>query len=275
MANATDLYLIHCLTNLHAGSGESTYGIVDKEVQKDPIEGIPVIHASGLKGAFRELFDYHSNASMETIFGTDTNPSKRANPDKLSAGKYYFVEARMLFLPVRSSRQPFFIATSQEILQRLLDEQDYFGTEKGETLSGAFAELLKEENKPQKGRPIIFSNENGSVYIDEYEADVKPSVSMTFGDWPVDNNNITLIHHDDLKNVCKRLPVIARNFLENGISGNLWYEEIVPRNTLFYFFISKPADDTSFETQMSALGNRIQLGGNASVGYGLSKLIKF
>ncbi|MBK9152250.1 MAG: type III-B CRISPR module RAMP protein Cmr4 [Saprospiraceae bacterium] len=275
MANTTDLYIIHCLTNLHAGSGDSTYGIVDKEVQKDPIEGMPVIHASGLKGAFRELFEYHNNSSVEGIFGADTDPSKRSNPDRLKAGKYYFMEARMLFLPVRSSRKPYFMATSQEIIRRFIQEQEDLGTGKGEILEGAFAELLKDEYKPEKGRPVIFSADAGTVYIDEFDAVTQPQISASFGDWPVDGGNIALFHHDDLKEVCKRLPVIARNYLENGISGNLWYEEIVPRGTLFYFYISRPSDEDHFDTQMKKLGDRVQIGGNASVGYGLCKLLKF
>jgi CRISPR-associated protein Cmr4 len=275
MANTTDLYLLHCLTNLHAGSGDSTYGIVDKEVQKDPVEGMPVVHASGLKGALRELFEYHNNASLEDIFGADTDPSKRSNPNKLSAGKYFFMEARMLFIPVRSSRQPFFMATSQEIIQQMIDEQEYFGTAHQETLKKVFSDLLKPECKPEKGRPIIFLGETHDVYIDEFTANSKPTISTSFGDWPVNASNIALFHHDDLKDVCSRLPVIARNFLENGISANLWYEEIVPRNTLFYFFISRPSEDFSFENQLKAIGHRVQIGGNASVGYGLCKLLKF
>ena len=31
------------------------------------------------------------------------------------------------------------------------------------------------------------------------------------------------------------LPVMARNHLENGISDNLWYEEVVPYKSIFCF----------------------------------------
>ena len=47
-------YKIECLTNLHVGSGEINYNIVDNEVEKDAITNLPVIHASGVKGALRD-----------------------------------------------------------------------------------------------------------------------------------------------------------------------------------------------------------------------------
>ncbi|MFK7969320.1 MAG: hypothetical protein AB8F95_03085, partial [Bacteroidia bacterium] len=103
---------------------------------------------------------------------------------------------------------------------------------------------------------------------------------------------IALVNHNNLKRLVKRLPVIARNYLENGISQNLWYEEVVPRETRFYFFMRKPKetpdkfiDKESLESSdffncilpfdsfvKSYASNHVQVGGNASVGYGLCSL---
>lgn len=272
----TDLYLLQCLTNLHAGSGDSTYGIVDKEVQKDPIMELPVIHASSMKGAFRELFEFHHNQSIEYIFGSDSKAEgSEADSKRMKAGQYFFMEARLLFLPVRSNRKPFFFATSTEILQGFVEAQEDFGAGNKNALKEALAPLLT--RNPQKGRPVIFSNEAGIVYLDEFEAQLEASIPLSLGDWPSDGSNIAIFHHDDLTEVAKRLPVIARNYLENGISGNLWYEEVVPRYTMFYFFVSRPDDNDAFENQIKddKIKYKVQIGGNASVGYGLCKLLKF
>jgi CRISPR/Cas system CMR subunit Cmr4 (Cas7 group RAMP superfamily) len=78
---------------------------------------------------------------------------------------------------------------------------------------------------------------------------------------------------DDFKSVVSALPVIARNHLENGISQNLWYEEIVPHKTLFLTFIG--LTDTfrdDFEAALEA--DLIQVGANATIGYGLCKFSK-
>ena len=49
-------YKIECLTNLHVGSGDLNYNIIDNEVERDAVTGYPIVHASGLKGALKEHF---------------------------------------------------------------------------------------------------------------------------------------------------------------------------------------------------------------------------
>jgi len=51
-----DLYIIEALTNIHVGSGDINFDIIDNQVQKDAITGYPVIHSSSFKGALREHF---------------------------------------------------------------------------------------------------------------------------------------------------------------------------------------------------------------------------
>lgn len=71
------------------------------------------------------------------------------------------------------------------------------------------------------------------------------------------------------------LPVIARNCLENGISKNLWYEEIVPRQTEFYFMVLSE-DEKILETFSRKIeeAEYVQIGANASIGCGYCKITK-
>ena len=48
-----NIYLLECLTNLHVGSGEVNYNIVDNEVERDVVTNYPTINSSGVKGALR------------------------------------------------------------------------------------------------------------------------------------------------------------------------------------------------------------------------------
>ena len=71
------------------------------------------------------------------------------------------------------------------------------------------------------------------------------------------------------------LPIIARNVLENGESKNLWYEQVIPSETVFYTFIDndKVIDDDKGNKD---LANKIkedivQIGANATIGYGYCK----
>ena len=72
--------------------------------------------------------------------------------------------------------------------------------------------------------------------------------------------------------MCKdeNLPVIARNVLENGRSANLWYEQVIPAETVFYAVIQEEGEELS-----NALGGKIvQIGANATIGYGYCRFTK-
>jgi len=75
---------------------------------------------------------------------------------------------------------------------------------------------------------------------------------------------------------------LARNYLVNGESKNLWYEEVVPKKSKFYFVIAKPTnlDEADRQEKLDAFekrfdnSSRVQFGGNKSIGYGYSKVEK-
>ena len=72
--------------------------------------------------------------------------------------------------------------------------------------------------------------------------------------------------------MCKdeNLPVIARNVLENGRSANLWYEQVIPAETVFYAVIQEEGEELS-----NALGGKIvQIGANTTIGYGYCRFTK-
>ena len=71
------------------------------------------------------------------------------------------------------------------------------------------------------------------------------------------------------------LPVIARNSV--GEQTNLWYEEVVPHKSIFYFAVVDSTNESEnlLENFTDSVREKIiQFGANASVGYGLCKVIK-
>ena len=93
-------------------------------------------------------------------------------------------------------------------------------------------------------------------------------------------DNIALFHHDDYKKL--ELPVLARNSLEDGVSENLWYEEVVPKSSKFFFAMAKPTNHDEadkpklerFEKSFENGSRRVQIGANKSIGYGFSNVQK-
>ena len=290
----TDLYVIRTLSNLHAGSGDTNYGIVDKQVQRDPVEELPVIHSSGLKGAFRELFaDFYSNSNdpdhkaneVVHIFGSD---SKRDEAAGLQSGSYKFFDARLLALPARSNVFPYCMATSVERLLQFKNDINLF--ESGfKSLHNAIDTIAQATNI-KEGKPVLYVPDktrlpNNYNFVDEWNVDLKNKSKEIEELENLLGENICLMHHKDLKELAAKLPVIARNKLDNGISENLWYEEVVPKESRFYFLVSHPDltdanglakfndlfNETLKKTQINHL---VQIGGSSSVGYGLCKLYK-
>lgn len=265
MAN-TNFWLLRAVTNLHAGSGDADYGIVDKHVQRDPVTDLPVINASSIKGAFREAFeDNLSEGKVTDIFGSK-NRGGRA--DDLKQGKYRFYSAKLLALPVRASEDFYFMATCPELLADFVKDAATFDVELDATLKGNIQNLLK--NKPEPGKPHRYGGSERQVRLEDWT-----SVKQT-GESGLEallGERVAVLHAKDFKVLSDELPVIARNHLENGISVNLWYEQVVPREARLYCPMYCP-DKTLEEIFTTAKNNLLQLGGNATVGYGLTKFTK-
>lgn len=279
----SNLYTIRCITNLHVGTNNSNFGIIDNEVQKDEIINIPIINASSLKGALREFFTVTMGKQNENgtdqqmvtwIFGPSSSGDKSANE-----GNFKFFQADLLARPVRSNKKPYFLVLAPMIIDSFLDKISLLNIKIDKKLK----EQLESLNKlnPEDGKGLIFQNIDNIILEDIksiYEKIEIKEIKEFLG-----NENIALISDNDFKKL--DLPVIARNKLENGESKNLWYEEIVPRESIFYFFVTIPTNiDTTDNKEKiapwirnfeeSILENLVQFGGNKSIGYGFCELKK-
>ncbi len=251
---SADAYLITCLTNLHVGAEGVNYGVVDNLVQRDTISNIPVINASSLKGALREFFKDkwgENDDKLNYIFGPDS--TRNSSSGKEGIGNYKFFEARLLSLPMRSDVKPFYNVTTVDLLANINSLYKAF---QNTDLIDKIGFSDKRESKVQ-------------VKLEDWFTEKKDD----FPENKLIGENIATFDTDTFKKVVKSLPVIARNKLDNGESKNLWYEEVVPRESRFVFMVSK-TNRFNDEFDEIILNNVIQIGGNASVGYGFCKITK-
>ncbi|MEM6846093.1 MAG: type III-B CRISPR module RAMP protein Cmr4 [Bacteroidota bacterium] len=227
-------FIIRTLTNLHVGSGDSDFGVVDKQVQRDALHKAPTIHASSLKGALREYFtsqvQLDTNGEFTThIFGSEVNSA-----DKVQ-GNYRFLSADLLAIP-RPDEDP--------------------------TTSTAYDLVSSSQVLSNFANKAINLGINHSIITAFQEATDESVLTIAGSDISINDN--------DFKNLATELPVLARNYLDNGESKNLWYEEFVPRESLFGLLILAPNGDSRFSSFENFVdGKVIQLGANATVGYGL------
>jgi CRISPR-associated protein Cmr4 len=262
-----DFYLIQAISNLHVGSGEGDFSVIDKQVQRDPVNKLPVIHASGIKGALREAMQFSNtghNKVVEAIFGADS----KKKDGKIQQGLNNFFEGKLLALPIRSTHDYYYIATCPYLLNSLISDLKIFNLHTHDNLINQLTSLAEIDVKPDN--PNYFGTNYGKLTLENWEAhynqlELPSEVINLLGE------RLALLHNDAFKSLASELPIIARNYLENGISRNLWYEEVVPRESLFYTMISRHEDNDNLNNFLKSKGNLVQIGANATVGYGLCK----
>ncbi|MDO4770555.1 type III-B CRISPR module RAMP protein Cmr4 [Porphyromonas sp.] len=81
-----------------------------------------------------------------------------------------------------------------------------------------------------------------------------------------------LTENENLLAELEQLPVIARNNLDNGESQNLWYEEVIPSEARFVFFVSYDDEEIFKEFDKILQESPVQIGANGSIGYGFCKI---
>lgn len=145
-------------------------------------------------------------------------------------GNTLFFDAQILFLPVQDDSVLYKLAYCDQVVDRFIAKAKLFG----QPIENK--DTFLEQIKTMTGRELVSENQN----------------------------NFTKLCNDD------QLPIIARNVLDNGESKNLWYEQVVPAETIFYTFIQSPTN-----TLEEAIKNQIvQIGASATIGYGYCQFTK-
>ena len=274
-------YKIHCMTNLHMGSGEINFNVIDNEVERDPVNNLPVMFSSGVKGALKDYF--HNNGAgpdtIKDIFGSeiDRRPEENSVP-----GKTRFLTACLMFLPFRAAygRYPYYLVTTKGILQQFADlYRNIKGTELVEGLDSAVSALDGE---------ACYGTETDPIKLEDYVYDnIQPvpeviaKASRSFAG-SASMQKVMIIPGFAFGGGRNRvvLPVLARNCLDDqGISRHLWYEEVVPHETVFYLPVlsnGTAEGDRALDMFHSFIsaggGSLVQFGANATIGYGLTKV---
>ena len=254
-----NLYKVECLTNLHVGSGDINYNIVDNEVEKD-INGYPMIHSSGLKGALREQAEKKQFAGNDKavvdIFG------QKSGSSDIIPGSYKFLDANIICRPLRVYGSPsmasipvFSLASVNDFIKKV----SAFGITK------YGSDELPKDDFDFKGCEFITTEPN--IFIEGEKAavfsDINKKVLGKFKD--ILGEHYAVVNNFDHY----PLPVLARNYLEDGKSKNLWYEEVVPHGSVFYTIIITPD-----ETNALNMEEIKQIGGHASIGCGFTRFIR-
>lgn len=229
------LFMLDCLTNLHVGNGDVNFNVIDNEVERDPVTGYPTIHASGVKGALRA---YCQNGVMDT---QDVNEIFGQSAGNTSQGRVKFLCANLLARPMRATKgsKAYYMVTTPDAMKLYKSLTTHFLGQ---------VPPMKEPKKPGAAKGI----EAEGFGITAVQS---PGSYECFSMREADYRQVSL-------------PVVARNSLGTVNPKNLWYEEIVPHESKFYFFALSDEQAQLEKLAKAIRGQIIQFGGNASVGCG-------
>ena len=267
-----ELMKISCLTNLHVGSGDIKFEIIDGQVEKDPITNYPVIFASGVKGALREYAEQHlkNQEEVEEIFGTDRTGNKEK---KGKSGSVKFLTAQLAAMPMRASegKQSYYMVTTKRMLLQFCKLR--------RDIENNSEDLLQDVMQLDNEKNYFLKKEGkGNIGVEGYEVELEiPENLQVLTKFLSDifPENVVILSEEDMNNTS--LPVVARNHLDNGKSINLWYEEIVPHESVFFLYLlsnGTPSGDRCLERLLALIDQKplIQFGGNMTIGNGLTKV---
>lgn len=273
------LFTFYTLTPLHAGTGESAEAI-DLPVQREKHTEYPVVYSSGIKGSLRYYFqiDPLLQRNVDKIFGKEGSEENES-----CSGKVVFTDAKILLFPVRSSQGVFKWVTCPFVINRLKRDLKFINInirDNGEVTIDKFNGIAF---KKYESSVIL---EDFPVTVDECTTSSSPVLNLfkTLTNSYVNDSDLTdrlIIVSDDVFKtlVITATQIIVRNVLEDKTkkSENLWYEEVVPADAVFYT-IMKSTFDGNQEVIAELVGGLsekvLQIGGNETIGYGFVKMSK-
>lgn len=306
---------IYTITPLHCGTGQAV-GAIDLPIARERHTGFPLIPATSLKGRLRDIAFDEQKTSTDQVWGAQWEDIAKAifGPDTQSgddgAGAVIFTDARLLAFPVRSLQAVFYWVTCPMVLERCIRDlaaasidsappsapQDRSVFVSGATNNDESDLLVLED--------LVYSKDE----VQWKQGGAAENPAREWAEWMsclvhIREPNRTRLHdhvvivpdEDFTDLVTRTTPVTARIQLtsrkttgkvtvcdeqgnEKIESGNLWYEETLPADCLFYTLVC-PQDarvgpsprlkaDEIKENLLKLPDTPIQLGGNETVGQG-------
>lgn len=308
MANAR-LTFVHVLSSLHAGTGQGS-GVIDLPIAREKSTGIPFLPGSSLKGTLRSrCLNTGKSELAHNLFGNSSDPNEMDG----SVSQVQFSDQRLLLLPIRSLAGTFAWVTSPYILYRLsrdikemqsnaqLPIPQVKDISTCYTVSKDCAIIL-----PQQAHTVYLEDLDLKAQVHEQIAGVEPVAAWAtwiaqqlFSDnaayWQEALRQRLCIVHDDVFNFMLTTAteittrIRLREDSKTVVDGGLWYEESLPTETVLSgITLATPLNpangsanarktpltsETIFKELKALTNTTLQLGGKATVGRGMCRVV--
>jgi CRISPR-associated protein Cmr4 len=277
------LYL-YAETSMHVGTGIGL-GAVDMPIQREKHTGYPIIQASGVKGALRDTAELalgRDSQAIRSIFGAASGDQGEDFAGAISPS-----DARILLFPVRALNGVFVWITSPTVLERFKQEtglnapialNDTVQVSHHSLLIGSSVMLEEYTYSAQvsdaaEGWANYLANhalhsDTGDYWKTRLREHLVILTDNEFSDFVRYSTDIvTRIHIDDVKKTVK--------------GGQLFTQELLPADSLLYSLMhitnSRGGDEPIKASDVvdklqNAIGDRLQIGGDETIGRGRVRL---
>lgn len=280
---------IYTLTETHPGS-EGTRGAIDLPIAREAATGLPFLPDTSLKGVARAALRNDDDDRLTRLFGSDLPAQEDGADASTTPGNLSVLQGSLLLYPLRSLQRMFVYATSPLLLERLdrlaraVEIDPPWGKE-------SLSELLPDP--PRGAKALVADPElgKGRLYVERIAVQAQQddrvrALGLALTGWlPEDERALRGRVEWDLVVLSDEVfaqllevapPVRARIKLnERGTTdedGNLWYEERLPADTLFWsFLVPRGGKDAVTDHDLLALKRAVrvvQIGGGATTGHG-------
>lgn len=298
----------YTITPLHPGSGVSL-GAVDLPIQRERHTNFPIIQASGVKGALRDLAKALKldEEKIKIVFGPETEGASE------HGGALALTDARVLLFPVRSVKGVFAWVTCPAVIARFMRDLEILQLTNNnkssldlrplKAVAGIALQAQRQEVCVPKDSNVVL-DDNHIIFEDFCFniVDGKRGEVEELAKWLANNafpeglehwkdklkKDFVLLSDDDFREFVEMsTEVITR--VKLGFKGTVeagpWDEEHLPAETLLYSLalatepkiqnqkISSAADVVKFlEEEVVNQAAIMQFGGDETVGKGLVKV---
>lgn len=303
--NPQKIAFIFLKTPFFTGTAGSTDAIVDLSVQRDKVTGLPIYPSSGFKGVLRTFVkeaELISETEISEVFGDDKE-----------VGKIIPLDVKLLAFPVREETTSFIYITSpmiladlQALLSNFVSGINADNSNRLQHLMDSISKVLDKTEKLDDNKALVASEnyeriilQEGKYELDaEYDPELK-NMASSLSELIFGSNNPTYIYYK--KKLANDLAVcndnLYRDIVDSGMeitariklkedsktSENLFYQEFIPRYTIFYtlIYINERKSNKVKEKILKLLANlenggkgvELFFGGDETIGKGLGKLI--
>jgi CRISPR-associated protein Cmr4 len=296
MMTKRSFVFFYSLTSAHPGTGQAV-GVVDLPVQREVHTELPMIQASGIKGAWRHDAEMKRGSDDALLLAAFGPPTGRASD---FAGSLSFTDARIVAFPVRSAVGLLAWVTSPFCWNRMVrDATTVSAVQVPPAPQIDVGNAVVAENCPC----VLQDSTDSQLILEAYTFSAKKDVVVDqCSQWLADQvaavpeqvksdfyNRLIFVDDDSFRDLTKHgADIVARITLgsagtTSSEGGNLWYEELIPPETIFYslvFASDSRADnagqgnggnfsaDQIFSVIKDTDKSVLQIGGEASIGRG-------